>query len=113
MYEVLREIAARGSAEFNAHEIAQAVGRHPTQVQRDIDRLLLIGVLDPAPAQGAAKPLKRRRSKLARAVVSLPSLISDELGDYARKPPSLSGDEVVSQPRGDRARVRRKQSAPH
>lgn len=84
MYEVLREIAARGSTEFNAHQIAQTVGRHPNQVQRDIDRLLLIGVLDPAPAKGAAKPFKRRKSKLARSVVSLPSLIADELGEYTR-----------------------------
>ena len=84
MYEVLQEIAARASKEFNAHQIAQTVGRHPNQVQRDIDRLLLIGVLDPVPAEGAAKPFRRRKSKLARTVVSLPSLITDELGEYTR-----------------------------
>jgi predicted transcriptional regulator len=84
MYEVLAEIARRRRGSFNAHEIAQVVGRHPSQVQRDLDRLLTIGVLEPAPAQGAAKPLRPRRTQLARAVIALPLLIERELGNYPR-----------------------------
>ncbi len=84
MYEVLVEIAGLGPREFNAHQIALTIGRHPSQVQKDIDRLIAIGVLDAVPGRGAANPLKRRRGRLARAVFSLPTLISSELGAYTR-----------------------------
>ena len=84
MFQVLREVAARGANQFNAHEIAVKIERHPSQVQRDLDRLLAIGVLQVVPARGAAKPVKLGKSKLARAVVSLPSLITGELGEYER-----------------------------
>jgi hypothetical protein len=55
-------------------------------VQRDLDRLVAIRVLDPAPARGAAKPLRRRKTRLARTVVSLPALIVDEIGERKRRP---------------------------
>ena len=84
MYEVLRQIARQGNAAFNAHQIAQATGRHPSQVQRDLDRLTGIGVLEAVETPGAAKPLKRRKTRLASAVISLPALIAAEIGEYDR-----------------------------
>lgn len=84
MYEVLAEVARRRRASFNAHQIAQAVDRHPTQVQRDLDRLITIGVLEPLNTAGAAKPLRRRSTQLARTVVALPRLIENEIGSHPR-----------------------------
>lgn len=84
MYEVIGEIALRGEVPFNAHEIAKAVSRHPGQVQRDLDRLVAIRVLEPVPARGAAKPLKLRKTRLTRAVMSLPALIVGEIGERER-----------------------------
>lgn len=91
MYEVLRQVAARRRTPFNAHEIALATGRHPNQVLRDLDRLTAIGILEPVASSGAAKPLRCRKSALTRAVMSLPKLIADEIGEYER-PASTRGD---------------------
>lgn len=88
MYEVVTEIARLGQKEFNAHQIALTIGRHPSQVQKDLDRLVAVGVLEVVPSRGAAKPLKRRKGKLARAVFSLPALIDSELGEYTRTAPA-------------------------
>jgi hypothetical protein len=94
MYEVLAEVARRRRGSFNAHQIAQVVDRHPSQVQRDLDRLITIGVLEPVDTAGAAKPLRRRHTQLARTVVALPRLIENEIGSYPRPdaPPTLSPD---------------------
>jgi predicted transcriptional regulator len=84
MYEVLLEVAKRRRRSFNAHQIAHAIGRHPSQVQRDLDRLSAISVVEALPPAGAARPLRCRETRLARTVLSLPALISDELGSSGR-----------------------------
>jgi hypothetical protein len=99
MYEVLQAIAGLGSGEFNAHQIALTIGRHPSQVQKDIDRLVSIGVLDSVPGRGAAKPFKRCGGKLARTVFSLPALISTELGEYTRAVSPPTEDSGPARPR--------------
>jgi len=84
MYEVLVELAAVRRRPFHAYEIAQRTGRHPSQVQRDLARLKAVGILEEVEARGAAKPLRRTETRLARAVVALPRLIEGEVGAYAR-----------------------------
>jgi hypothetical protein len=84
MYEVLVEVARLRRRQFHAFEIAQRIDRHPSQVQRDLARLTAIGVLEEIEARGAAHLMRRRTSRLARAVVSLPLLIESEIGDYRR-----------------------------
>jgi hypothetical protein len=84
MYQVLHEVARRRRRTFNAHQISQATGRHPSQVQRDLDRLVVIGVLESVTQSGAAKPLRCRTTRLARTVISLPMLIESEIGEYSQ-----------------------------
>lgn len=105
MYEVLVRVAAHGSTAFNAHQIAEATGRHPSQVQRDLDRLTAIQILEPVASPGAAKPLRRRKTALAKAVLSLPKLIEDEIGEYERpthglkRPGEIHSDAKSASPR--------------
>jgi hypothetical protein len=75
MYEVLVEVARLRRRHFHAFEIAQRIDRHASQVQRDLARLTAIGVLEEIEARGAAQPMRRRSTRLARSVVSLPRLI--------------------------------------
>jgi len=84
MYEVLVEVARLRRGQFHALEIAERIDRHPSQVQRDLARLTAIGVLEAIESRGAAQPLRRRSTRLARAVVSLPRLIESEVGGYTR-----------------------------
>lgn len=84
MYEVLVEVARLRRRQFHAFEIAQSIERHPSQVQRDLARLTAIGVLEEIESRGAAQPMRRRSTHLARLVVSLPRLIESEIGVYTR-----------------------------
>lgn len=84
MYEVLVELARRRRRPFHAYEIAQQIDRHPSQVQRDLARLQAVGVVEEVATRGAAKPLRRTGTRLARAVVALPRLIESEIGVYSR-----------------------------
>ncbi len=93
MYEVLAELARLRRSQFHAYEIAQRIDRHPSQVQGHLARLMAIGVLEEIEARGAAQPMRRKSTPLARSVVSLPGLIESEIGVYTRAgAPDTSGE---------------------
>lgn len=92
MYEVLVEVARLRRRQFHAFEVAQRIGRHPSQVQRDLARLTAIGVLEEIEAPGAAQPMRRRTTRLARVVVSLPRLVEAEIGVYTRAAADTNGE---------------------
>lgn len=100
MYEVLRELATKGQLAFNAYQVAQAIGRHPSQVQRDLDRLTTIGVIQPvrSASAGAAKTLRCKETRLAQTVIALPALIAKEIGHYDRAQRSVFSQRT-SKPR--------------
>lgn len=94
MYEVLVEVARLRRRQFNAFEIAQRIDRQPSQVQRDLARLTAIGVVEEIESRGAAQPMRRRTTRLARSVVSLPRLIESEIGIYRRAGVAEASDET-------------------
>jgi hypothetical protein len=83
LYEVLAEIA-RSTGPVRAVGLADAIGRTPKQTRDELAKLQEVGVLRPVGKDGKALLMGPGESALARAVLSLPRLLDEELGSYAR-----------------------------
>lgn len=86
LYEVLAAIA-RGRGEFHGSALAEVVGRSPAQVQRELEKLLVLGAVVERQAPGMRRPMTRSDSKLAQHLFALPALIEARLGPYAQPDP--------------------------
>lgn len=91
LYEVLAAIAKAKGA-FYGSALADELGRSPAQVQRELTKLLALGVVLEQQAAGMRRPMTRANTKLARNLFSLPTLIEARLGPY-RPPDDGDTDE--------------------